>query len=340
MMAGAALAADPGIDLPNDPSLRLNSQVSDQKKGSVLIYNLYSSGSTGGSTNNTRVNITNTNANFAIFVHLFFVDGNSCGVADSYICLTANQTASFLTSDIDPGVAGYILAIATNDDGLPVTFDWLIGDAYVKLDSGHAANLGAEAVSVSVLPLLFTSFSGGSIAGLQFDGCCYNRLPRVLGVDNIPARADGNDTLLVINRIGGNYAIGAGTVGLLFGLLFDDAENVFSFSQNANVCQLRATISNNFPRTTPRVENVIPAGRSGWMKIWTTSTVDQSGFVNLCGNGPNGTANDPRAITGAVLNRNANAGAQANAFNGGHNLHHLTLNPMTVIFIPIFPPSC
>jgi hypothetical protein len=162
----------------------------------------------------------------------------------------------------------------------------------------------------------------------------------VLGVDNIPARADGNDTLLVINRIGGNYAIGAGTVGLLFGLLFDDAENVFSFSQNANVCQLRATISNNFPRTTPRVENVIPAGRSGWMKIWTTSTVDQSGFVNLCGNGPNGTANDPRAITGAVLNRNANAGAQANAFNGGHNLHHLTLNPMTVIFIPIFPPSC
>ena len=45
---------------------------------------------------------------------------------DSYICLTANQTASFLASDIDPGTVGYILAIATDGDGIPVAFDWLI----------------------------------------------------------------------------------------------------------------------------------------------------------------------------------------------------------------------
>jgi hypothetical protein len=334
MMAGAALAADPGIDLPNDPALRAASQIGDQKKGSVLIYNLYSSGSTGGSTNNTRVTITNTNSSSGIFVHLFFVDGNSCAVADSYICLTANQTASFLASDLDPGVVGYILAIATDEDGVPAAFDYLIGDEYVKLDTGHAANLGAEAVSVSILPLLAFPVAGtnGALVRLEFDGLCYNRLPRVLAVDNIPARADGNDTLVVINRIGGNYATGANTIGTIFGLLYDDAENVFSYSVAAGTCQLRGTISNNFPRTTPRVENIIPAGRSGWTRFWGTTTRDNSSFGG-------GSAEIP-SLVGAVLNRNANAGSQANAFNGGHNLHKLTLNPFTSIAIPVFPPSC
>jgi len=41
-------------------------------------------------------------------VHLFFVDGATCSIADSLVCLTPNQTASFLASDIDPGTTGYI----------------------------------------------------------------------------------------------------------------------------------------------------------------------------------------------------------------------------------------
>ncbi|MBL8167686.1 MAG: hypothetical protein JNJ50_06020, partial [Acidobacteria bacterium] len=46
------------------------------------------------------------------------------------------------------------------------------------------------------------------------------------------------------------------------------------------------------------------------------------------------------AISGAMINLNANAGAQANAFNGGHNLHHLTLTASDGYVIPVFPPSC
>ncbi len=312
----ATFAADPGADLPNDPVIRAASQMSDQKKGSVLIYNLYSSSAAGGITN-TRINITNTNFAASALVHLFFV-ADTCQVADSYLCLTPNQTASFLAQDVDPGVTGYLLAVAVSSEGLAAAFDWLIGDEFIRLNSGHFANLGAEAVSVSVTPLPSALNDGGSTATLTFDGVSYNRLPRVLAASNIPARADGNNTLLVVNRIGGNYALGASTLGTVFGLLYDDGENVFSFSF-AGGCQVRNSISNSFPRTTPRVETVIPAGRSGWMKLWNAGDA---------------------AITGAVLNANLNVATSAGAFSGGHNLHALTLTQATSITIPVFPPAC
>jgi hypothetical protein len=319
LMSSAILAADPGLDLPNDPALRFTSQISDQKKGSVLIYNLYSSDAQGGAANDTRINITNTNTGSGIAVHLFFVDGTSCSVADSYICLSPNQTASFLASDIDPGTIGYLLAIATDRDGVPTAFDYLIGDEYVKLASGHTANLGAEAISVAVLPLLVLPTNNGAYGQLFFDSLCYNALPRVLAIDSIGSRADGNDTLLVVNRIGGNFATGAATIGSLFGLLFDDAESVFSFSIASGNCQVRGSIGNSFPRTTPRVESILPAGRTGWAKIWSAADA---------------------GLVGAVLNRNSNIATSSSAFAGGHNLHKLSLTPNVTITVPIFPPSC
>ncbi len=333
LLGATALAADPGIDLPNDPRLRAASQIGDQKKGSALIYNLYSSGPSGGSGNNTRINITNTNSIFPAFVHLFFVDGVSCSVADAFLCLTPNQTVSFLTSDVDPGIAGYIIAIATGEDGLPVSFDWLIGDEYVKLESGHVANLGAQAVSTPERDQPFVDVPGSnrSVVDIVFDGSYYSRLPRVLAADSLSSRDDGNDTLLVINRIGGNLGASAGAIGNLSGILYDDGENGFGWTSNASTCQLRTPVNSNFPRTTPRLEVVIPAGRTGWMKFQAASTVDQT---------PVGGPSDGRAILGAIFTRNPNSGGAANAFNGGHNLHKLTLNPITVVRIPVFPPNC
>jgi hypothetical protein len=319
VMSASTFAADPGALYPP------TSEVSDQKAGSVLIYNFYTSGATSGNAQNTRINITNTSTTSAAFVHLFFVADN-CAVADSFICLTATQTASFLASDVDPGVSGYIVAIA-NDGvvGCPVAFNHLIGDEYVKTTTGHAANLGAEAFAALYNGVLPGCDSNSITATLGFDGVVglgYNRAPRVLALDNVASRADGNDTLLIINRVGGNLATGAFTVSSLFGLLYDDAENVFSFSINSGACQLRGSLSNTFPRTTPRFETVIPAGRSGWLKIYATSA--------------------ERAYLGVAINANENAGAAANAFNGGHNLHKLTLTQSThaVYTVPIFPPSC
>jgi hypothetical protein len=283
----------------------------------VLIYNIYTSGATSGNTQNTRINITNAHPVLPSFVHLFFV-AEGCGVADSYICLTGNQTASFLASDLDPGTTGYIVAVAVNAIGCPTSFNYLIGDEYVKFTSGHQANLGAIA---------FTQIAGGlpacdgnSVTGaLNFDGVSYNRAPATLALSSVGSRADGNDTLLILNRIGGNLGIGASTLGTLFGILYDDAENALSFSVAGN-CQLRNSLSNNFPRTTPRFETFIPAGRTGWLKVF-----NQTGSIG---------------ITGAAINFNANAASSAGAFNQGHNLHVLTLNATSSYVIPIFPPSC
>ncbi len=295
------------------------SEASDQAAGSVLIYNIYTSGATSGNTQNTRINITNTNLLLPAFVHLFFV-AESCSVADSYLCLTGNQTASFLASDLDPGTTGYLVAVAVDGvQGCPTNFNYLIGDEYVKFSTGHAANLGAEAIS-ALAGGLPPCDGNSNTATINFDGISYNRISHALALDNIGSRADGNDTLLILNRIGGNLGTGAGVLSTVFGIFYDDAETAVSFTFNGGH-QFRGSLSNNFPRITPRFETYVPAGRTGWFKVWPTTPT-------LWG------------MTGAAINFNPNAASSAGAFNQGHNLHKLTLTNTANYIIPVFPPSC
>lgn len=305
-----AFAADPGFGFPP------TSEAGDQRAGSILIYNIYSSEASAPSRTNSRINITNISP-YCVGIRLFFVDGSTCSVADSTLSLTGNQTASFLASDLDPGVTGYIVAVAASSrTGLPINFNALIGDEYVKLASGHSANLGAEAFpAIAADPI--DEDESVPIATIKFDGEHYSRVPRVLSLSNIPDRASGNDSLLVLNRLGGNLATGASGIGNIFGLLYDDAENVFSFTFNSPTCQFRSSLSNNFPRTAPRFENIIPAGRSGWMKLFGASDV---------------------GLLGAIINANSQSGLTANAFNGGRNLHRISLLTNTTnLLFPVLP---
>ena len=314
-LSSAALAADPGLIYPS------TSEISDQKAGSILIYNIYTSSAATPNSQDTLISITNTGSK-GVFIHYFFVDGGSCSIADSFMCLTENQKMSFLASDLDPGVTGYIVAVAVDGvTGCPVSQNSLIGSEYVKFTTGHHAELGAEAVSALFTGTLPGCDANSTTATLDFNsvvGLGYNRLPRVLAVDNIPSRTDGNDTLLIINRIGGNLGIGASKIGSLFGILYDDAENSKSFTFSGD-CQFRSSLSNNFPRTTPRFESVIPRGRSGWMKFYSQSDI---------------------GLLGAVINYNPSATAGIGAFNGGVNLHKLTLSASSSYLIPVFQPSC
>lgn len=325
LAAIAARAADPGIPYP------ASSSVSDQRAGSLLVYNVYTSSITNFNGQNARFGITNTSDARTAYIHLFFVDGSTCSVADLFLCLTPTQTFSLLASDLDPGVTGYVIALAIDGrTGCPISHNFLIGDVFVKFPAGHTGNLGAEAFAAQ-----FDQFTGctpaSSTATLYFDQPgtpdSYSMLPRVLEIDNLPDRAGGNNTLFIVNRIGGNMATGAGQIGTLTGLLFDDSENAYSFALTTGACQLRSTLSNTFPRTVPRYETIIPAGRSGWMKF---------------------SAADPTVgLLGATLNFNPNAGVTGNAFNSGHNMHKLTLNNTGAgstgapnIVIPVFPPTC
>lgn len=294
------------------------STISSQKSGSVLIYNVYTS-SVDTNRQNTRINLTNTHPSQRAYVHLFFVDGSTCSIADSTICLTPNQTTSFLASDIDPGTTGYIVAVAVDSSGCPINFNYLIGDEYVKFSSGHAANLGAEAIAAIPGGLPACNSTTSTTAVLAFDGVSYNLVPRVLALDNIGSRGDGNDTLLIVNRIGGNLATGAATLTGMFGIFYDDAEAAVSFGFNPGTCQFRSSISNNFPRITPRFETFIPPGRTGWIRMYSQN--DQG-------------------ILGSAINFNAGSAVSSGAFNQGHNLHKLTFTSAMVYTIPIFPPSC
>ena len=311
LMSVAAMAADPGQPYP------ATSEVSDQKAGSVLIYNIYTSSAAGGNAQNARINITNTSTTSLAFVHLFFV-AEGCGVADSFICLTPAQTASFLTSDVDPGITGYIVAIASDINGCPTQFNFLIGDEYVKFATGHVANLGAEAFA-KVSPGALTCAADASEALVVFNGTDYNRAPRVLAVSNIMSNLDGNSTRIIVNRVGGWLSTGAATTGTLFGLLYDDAESPYSFAIGGG-CQVNQLLTATFPRVTGTFNGVIGQGRSGWMKLYNNSS--------------------DVGILGASINFNANAGSQPGAFNGGHNMHKLTLSSTNTYTIPIFPPTC
>jgi hypothetical protein len=294
------------------------SEVSDQKAGSVLIYNAYTSSAVSLNTHDTRINITNTDPSRSAIVKLFFVDGATCSVADTFVCLTPNQTASFLASEMDPGGTGYIVAVAVDNRGCPVNFNNLIGDAYVKFPTGHSANLGAEAIS-ALAGGLPTCDANSETARLNFDGISYNRIPRILALDNIPSRGDGNDTLLVLNRIGGDLRSNADRLTNVFGVFYNDTEVGLSFSFNPNTCQFRSSFANNFPRITPRFETFVPSGRSGWVKLYSSN--DQG-------------------ILGAAINFTPNPAANADAFNQGHNLHKLTLTSSASYTIPVFPPNC
>jgi len=318
MAAAAGLAADPGIRFPSDDPV-----VNDQRPGSVLVYNLYSSSAANPNAENTRINITNTSDRLGVVLHVFFIDGSTCGQADLAVCLTANQTTSFLASDIDPGVTGYIIAVAVDrTTGCPVSFNRLIGDALIKLASGHAANLAAEGIAAVPPDGTLMSCDGtSSTATLTFSGAptAYSALPRVLAIDNLPSALDGNSTLLVVNNLTGDLVNGINTVGSVFGILYDDLEHAQSFSFPQRGCQLKGIISDTFPRTTPRFKVVVPNGHTGWMKIWS-------------GNG-----NIP--LLGAVINFNPTTATNAAAFSQGHNLHKLTLAGPSTLIVPVFTPS-
>ncbi|MEP7270938.1 MAG: hypothetical protein ABI882_05510 [Acidobacteriota bacterium] len=318
VLSSIAAGAEPGLAYP------AGSAVNDQKAGSILVYNLYSSSPTNPAVLNTRFNLTNTHDTRGIFVHLFFIEGASCSVIDRFICLSESQTMQFSALDQDPGTTGYLIAAATDFNGVPTNFNYLIGDEAVKLDTGHFANLAAESIS-AIAPQPAQINPDQSLAGLVFDDVAYNRLPAVLAASNIPSRADGNDTVIVINSILAlsteGLSIRANAIGAMFGILYDDQEQPHSFNANA-ACQVLLRLSFSFPKTVPRFEVVIPAGQTGWLKIWGTQM--------------------PAPILGAMINYNQNASASASRFNSGHNLHKLRLENRAParITVPIFPPGC
>jgi hypothetical protein len=287
----------------------------DQRPGSVLFYNIYTSRSSNPAAVNTLVTITNASPSTDINVHLFFVDAATCQTADSYILLTRNQTARFLTSEIDPDINGYIIAVAVDRDGVPTQHNFLLGDMMVKQTLGpttgttHSYQLNA--IAFAKMNALTPPVSpDGILADLVFDGgasaASYEPLPSELAIDNFESPATADTRMVIYSpraKLFGDSPVG----GRLFVIYYDDAENAFS-GMAGLVCwlQSRLTIIRNLSLR-------VGAGRTGWARI-------------------TGYRDDARIpLLGSVVT--------ASAFVGGHNMHHLSAFPSYTITIPVFPPK-
>lgn len=270
---------------------------SSKSGGHVLVFPFYSSSSSSPSMENTSISITNSDESHSVTLHLFFILSESNDSADRFLRLTPNQTVSMLASEIDPGVAGSILAVPVDAmTGCPVRFAGVTGTARIKLASQQAGNMNAIALQMVDGPL--------SACSAKASVECY--APRVIG-GSIVSPEDGYRQMLVITRIGG-------TLEPFIGAVLNDVESAFSFSITSASSQLRAFIDSRFPGTTPGIGSIIPAGRSGWIKLWSQSD---------------------GAIVGVILTHNPRASVSISA---GRNLHHLSLTRCS-ISVPVVIPT-
>ncbi len=336
-------AGQPGMDLP-----------SPVKPGSMLFFDIYTS-KIGDATENTRMNITNTHPNRPVLVHFFFVRKSDCTLADAYICLTANQTFSFLASEYDPNETGFLFAVAVNANGVPISHNYLIGDLYVKSTFGTTsyfqANLGAMAFSARRLWLPapgstvqnpignLVAWADGaagnawafdpSRAGLSFgdyrsdvEENLYDNVPNRLAIDNIQSIADGNNTLMILHSMQGKVDQ-VGAIGSLAGQVYNDTEKGFSYQLRGFSCLETRLLNNDLIRIPTTYSKVIPAGRTGWMFLQSPLNNAQ-GMPNL-------------GLMGATIVSNSKVATDKAAFNGGHHMHFLSAKENPGFAIPVFP---
>lgn len=278
-----------------------NKPPSDQKAGSILFFAKYTSDTIDPQREDTRINITNIHTMQDIDVHLYFVDGSTCSIADAQLTLTPNHTVSFLVSDLDPGVVGYLVAVA-NYSGVPTQFNYLMGDAYYHELSGLTAMLPAMAVEkVSGGDLVVTP---ESTADLVFDGAQYERLPQTVAVSSFNSQVTDETTLSLFVPTT-NLGIGTNESHSIFTLVYDDTERVRSTSFLIR-CYRRLPLTGL--RVIDGMNNFVREGHTGWIKMTTMNE---------------------RPILGAAFTRGLR-------FSGALNFKHISLLKTYTITVPVF----
>jgi len=299
----------PGTPFPPE------SPINSEKAGSVLIFKFVNHGTVfGGVVDDTLIQITNTNCNRGVAVHLFIFDGTTCTALDIPICLTKCGTACFALSEFDPFIRGFAVAVASSPfSGCPISHNFLIGDEFVSVTVGtgatavhYQAQLPAESVSAVTNFPETKCFPDVGTADICFDDQSFNRLPQLLAAASVlsPVAPVSARHLFIVDRICGNALTGIGSVGTLFGVAFDAFETPFSFSVSVPSCQGFFTITTLLGRILRN------PGDCGWVRLFPTSGV---------------------GVVGAVL-----TSSPIRVLNGGIDLHKLTLAPFCCLTVPVF----
>lgn len=244
----------------------------------------------------------------ATFVNLFFINGRDGSITSRSYCLPPAGKSNISAYELNPGARGYIIAIAVDGSGTPINFNYLDGSADIRLASGHADTIDA----VKIEALSSNPAVGGAIASLNFDDVNYSKIPSRVAVDPVFSPADGDRTLIAINRIGGSLVSGATPIGGV-GQIFNNTtqqNRSFSFSGLGQAI-LITTI--NTPRVVGGFGTFIPSG--------ATARFEFGGA----------------GISGAFIHLNSvKKGKQSNY---GDNVNVVTV-ALATLEIPVIAPTC
>lgn len=289
--------------------------VGDQKPGSVLFFNRYSSNASNTSREDTTINLTNTSPTQTAYVRLFLITGATCQPAEVQLCLAPQQTVSLLMSDLDPGVKGYAMAVATNLQGEPIQFNWLTGNAILRqpgsnISGSYSSVLGAVAIAKRKEGNVPNT---NGLAEMSFDDVNYDRLPGQIAFDSVPSQISAtNATLLSIFRPLADLSGTASSVSVqITGWGQNGQGQVASSTGNlSSACYSEVTMGTFRLQPTP-ISQLLPSGATAWFAA---------------------SANDLLPLLGAQFN--------SGEFNSGGNARPLTFSAEYKIKIPVTPVTC
>jgi hypothetical protein len=259
-----------------------------------------------------------------VFLHVFFINAANGVVTVQRFCMLGTQTIAFTTADLRAGESGYALMVAVNAAGCPISFNYLTGAALVKTNQGLTGGAQFEATleALAVAAIASAPATCTTTATLAFDGVKYNRLPRALMAEHLPSQAEGNTSLLILTRLGGDLTAPVGALGTVEGAL--------NLSNNTNANFTLTQASPQFCNVLTAALANVPAGQSAWLECWTQSDFPLIGaLLNF----------HPSAVN-CVFNEPCNPPPQPNAFKGGRNLRALTLTTTATYRIPVGAVTC
>lgn len=289
--------------------------IGDQKPGSVLFFNRYTSSASNMLREDSTLNLTNTNPAAPAYVRLFLVAGATCQTTELQLCLAAQQTVSLLMSDLDPGVRGYAIAIATNLQGEPVQFNWLTGNVILRQPAANISGpynsvLGAVAIAKRKEG---TVANVNGLAEMIFDDVIYDRLPGQIAFDSVPSQVSAtNATLLSVYRPLADLSGSVSSTSVqITGLGQNSEGQVISSTGNlSSACYSDVTMGTFRLQPTP-INQLLPPGATAW---FTASS------------------NDLLPLMGAQFN--------SGEFNSGSNARPLSFTAEFKIRIPVLPVTC
>ena len=290
------------------------SLIGDQKPGSVLFFNRYTSSASNPTRDNSTLNITNTSPTTSAFVRLFLVSGTTCQPTEIQLCLAAQETVSLLMSDLDPGVRGYAMAVATNSQGQPIQFNWLTGNVVVRqtasnVSGAYSSLLGAVALAKRKDG---TIANVNGLAEMIFDDVNYDRLPGQVAFDSVPSQVGASNlTLVSLYRPLTDLTSIPSAAVQITGWSKNNSGVVATSAGNLTSTCYSDVLMSTFRLQPTVINQFIPSGATGW---FAASSVD---LLPLMGSQFN---------TGE--------------FNGGNNARPLAFSAEYKIRIPVAVVTC